>query len=182
MEATRHETRRARFDALWAAHYGAVLGYALRRRREGAHDIAADTFLVAWRRLDEVPRDDPLPWLIGTARNAIANQARGERRRVALMKRLGGLARHVGPDPAEMGGSTELRAAFASLRPAQREVIALASWEQLTHAQIAVVLGCSPGAVAVRLHRARERLRIVLDADRPMPSLRGPIESSGEEP
>lgn len=182
MEATRHGTRRARFDALWAAHYGAVLGYALRRRREGAHDVAADTFLAAWRRLDDVPSDDPLPWLIGTARNAIANQARGERRRVALVKRLGGLARHVGPDPAEMGGGTEARAAFASLRPTEREVIALAAWERLTHTQIAVVLGCSPGAVAVRLHRARERLRDALAANRPMPSLREPIESSREDP
>lgn len=161
------EERRARFDQLWDAHYGMVLGYARRRRPEAADDIVAETFLVAWRRLDEAPVGDSLPWLIATARRVLANQARGDRRRGALLALLGGIARDVGPDPADLGGTAELRDAFAQLRPADREIIALASWERLTHAQIASILGCSTGAVAVRLHRARERLRAVLPASRP---------------
>ena len=56
-------TRDGRFEALFRANYAAVRGYALRRaRREEAQDVVAETFLVAWRRFDEVPVD-ALPWL-----------------------------------------------------------------------------------------------------------------------
>lgn len=154
-----HAQRRLRFHEMWDAHYPRVLGYARRRRPDDAYDVASETFLVAWRRLDQVPVEDPLPWLIGTARRLIANHSRGERRRTALLARLRGLPVEVGPDPSEIAAASGLREAFAQLTPTEREVIALASWEGLTHLQISAVLGCSPAAVAVRLHRARARLK-----------------------
>jgi RNA polymerase sigma-70 factor (ECF subfamily) len=160
------EEQRARFDALWEAHYAPVLAYARRRCRDAAADVAADAFLVAWRRLDDVPAGDPLPWLIGVARRCVANHRRGEKRRGALLRRLGGLAAEVAPDPADLGGSAELREAFAALRPADREILALASWEGLSARGIAAVLQCREGTAAVRLHRARARLREALEADR----------------
>ena len=62
-----------------------MLGYALRRtdNTDDAADVLAETFLVAWRRPDEIP---PGPqarlWLYGTARRVLANQRRAERRRL----------------------------------------------------------------------------------------------------
>lgn len=54
-----------RFTALYAEHYAAVLRYAARRvGAEAARDIAAETFMTAWRRLGHVPPAQPLPWLM----------------------------------------------------------------------------------------------------------------------
>ena len=78
-----------RFRALFAAHRSAVLAYARRRvDPDAAADVVAETFLVAWRRLDAVP-DDALPWLYGVARKVVGNQRRAQRRSQALVERLG---------------------------------------------------------------------------------------------
>src|SRR5690242_7696704 len=78
-----------RHDALFAAHHDAVWRYAVRRVGEaGAEDVVAETFLVAWRRLDAVPAHE-LPWLLGVARKVIANQRRAQRRRANLTERIG---------------------------------------------------------------------------------------------
>ncbi len=80
--------RRERFDALFSEHCADVRGYALRRASpSSAQDVVAETFAVAWRRLDEVP-EDPLPWLLGVARRVLANPFRSEARRAALLDRL----------------------------------------------------------------------------------------------
>lgn len=155
--------RRARFDALWGAHYAAVVAYARRRHPASARDVAADTFLVAWRRLDEVPASDARPWLLGVARRSLANHLRGERRRRSLIARLAQLPAEAAPDPAEMVGDPGVREAFGRLRLRDREVIALAVWEGLDAAGLGVTLGCSTRAATVRLHRARARLRAVLE-------------------
>ena len=56
---------REAFERLFRAHYWAVRGYVLRRFPSAfAEDVLAETFLIAWRRLESVP-DDALPWLIG---------------------------------------------------------------------------------------------------------------------
>jgi RNA polymerase sigma-70 factor (ECF subfamily) len=56
---------------------------------ERAKDVAAETFLIAWRRLEDVPRE-PAPWLLGVARKVIAGQLRTDARRDALAARLAG--------------------------------------------------------------------------------------------
>jgi RNA polymerase sigma-70 factor (ECF subfamily) len=153
-----------RFDALWRAHHDAVLAYGLRRRPDLARDMVAETFLVAWRRLEEVPAE-PRTWLLAVARRVLANQFRGEGRRRALLGRLGALRVEVAPDPGELAGEPGLRRAFASLAPSDRELIALSLWEELDAAGIAQVLGCSPGAATTRLYRARQRLQSALESD-----------------
>jgi DNA-directed RNA polymerase specialized sigma24 family protein len=75
--------RRERFLRLWHAHYGHVLAYGLRRAPEGAGDLAAEVFTIAWRRIDDVPSHDPLPWLYACARRVLLNERRGRRRRAA---------------------------------------------------------------------------------------------------
>ena len=147
---------RARFEALFEAHYGAVLAYARRRASSdvGA-DVAAATFEVAWRRLDEVP-DEALPWLYGVARRLLANTRRADVRRQRLWSRL----RALGPaEPADVAAEEPgARDALARLRPQDREVLMLVAWEGLNPGAAASSLGISAGAFAVRLHRARQRL------------------------
>src|SRR3954470_19246687 len=83
-----NQRRRERHDALFAAHHDAVWRYAVRRvGAPAADDVVAETFLVAWRRLDAVPAHE-LAWLLGVARKVVSNQQRGERRRARLSLRL----------------------------------------------------------------------------------------------
>jgi RNA polymerase sigma-70 factor, ECF subfamily len=85
------DERRHRFEAIYAAGFGPILGYVLRRTDNGedAADVVAETFLTAWRRLDDVPPGDrAMLWLYGVARRVLANHRRGERRRSDLSDRL----------------------------------------------------------------------------------------------
>jgi RNA polymerase sigma-70 factor (ECF subfamily) len=151
----------ARFDAYFRAHYAEVLAYALRRvgERPRAEDVAAETFAVAWRRLDAVPAE-PLPWLLGIARLVVLNDARSTRRRSRLRARMAGAwIPGPGSDPAEaVSERSAILAALERLSESEREVVRLAAWEGLDARRAAATLGCSRGAYAVRLHRARRRL------------------------
>lgn len=158
-----------RFRALYAAHFAALLGYALRRvpAAEDAADVVAETFLIAWRRCADVPPgDEARLWLYGVARRVLANHLRGEGRRSRLGQRLRTeLADQVTVgDPAdEVVPVRALRSALDRLERADREVLELTTWEQLAPREIAVALGISPEAVRTRLTRARARLREQLD-------------------
>lgn len=157
---------RDRFERLYLDCYPAVHRYALRRTDsvDDVADVIAETFLAAWRRLDDVPDGDAtVLWLYGAARRVLANHRRGESRRSALASRLRGeLA--ISQEEAAADPRTEaVRTAFAALDQADREVLALASWEELTGPQIATVLGCSSTAARLRLYRARKRLARLLD-------------------
>jgi RNA polymerase sigma-70 factor, ECF subfamily len=153
-------TRNDRFESLFREHYAAVRGYALRRApRDMAPDVVAETFLVAWRRLDDVPAD-PLPWLYGVARRVLANARRSADRGLALERRLATAAvpARLG-DPGERVGDTEIvRAALARLSERDRETLMLVAWDGLSSARAARAAGCTRAAFAVRLHRARARL------------------------
>jgi RNA polymerase sigma-70 factor (ECF subfamily) len=153
--------RRARFERLYNAHRPAVLAYALRRsERTVAHDVAAETFLVAWRRLDDVPAD-AAPWLFGVARRVLANERRAQSRRAALTERMRSVPT---PGPVAGAGRSELlAAALARLAEHDREALLLVAWEGLTTAQAARAMGCAAPAMRVRLHRARRRLAGALD-------------------
>jgi len=156
----------ARFAELWRDNYPPVLAYLARRAPDQARDLAADVFTVAWRRLSDVP-EDPLPWLIGVARKVLANDRRAARRRSALRLRLATERAPLADDPAARFDSPDLQQAWRSLSARDRELLALLAWEGLTPAQAALVLGCSEGALAVRLHRARARLARALADPRP---------------
>jgi RNA polymerase sigma factor (sigma-70 family) len=159
------DPRRARFDALYADHYRAVYAYVYRRLALSADvpDVTADVFAVVWRRLDDVPAGDAeLLWLYGVARRCVARARRGYLRRVRLFGRLVEEAGRRADPPSAESRTPEVRVAIERLRARDREVLRLIMWEQLSHAEAAVVLGCSANAVAQRLHTARERLRAEL--------------------
>jgi len=144
--------RRVRFERLFADHATAVSAYARRRVGEvAADDALSEVFVIAWRRLDEIP-DNERAWLYACARNVIAHQRRRAARDVALVERLKESVT-VLPENDEV-----LARAFAELTGRDRELLMLVAWEGLEPAEAAAVLGCSRGALGVRLHRARRRL------------------------
>ena len=162
--ADRGDPEHDRFKAIYAEYYPAVLRYAARRiGAEAARDIAAETFLTAWRRLDHVPAGQPLPWLYATARNCLANELRRRDRRDRLDSRIRTEVLRgqdlAGPEPGErVADRLAVLAALAALRPDDQEALRLIEWEQLDVAAAAQVMGCSAATFRVRLHRARRRL------------------------
>jgi RNA polymerase sigma-70 factor (ECF subfamily) len=159
------DRRLTRFEDLFSCHHDAVLRYVVRRLdiREDAADLVAETFLITWRRLDDVPDDQALPWLYGVARRVLANHRRGETRRHGLAEKLRDdlRATPVQSEPAfEVQHAAEV---FRQLSDADRELLSLVAWEGLGTAQLAAALGCSRSTAAVRLHRARRRLERLLN-------------------
>jgi RNA polymerase sigma factor (sigma-70 family) len=150
--------REARFTEVFTECYGSVLAFARRRLDESlAQDVVAETFLIAWRRFDEL-RTDPLPWLYRIASNVVANQRRADARRDRLDARARLERATTSIDPSQsLTESASLAAAFASLTDQDREVLRLAHWEGLGAAAGGTVLGCAPSTFKVRLHRARRR-------------------------
>ncbi|MEN3540935.1 sigma-70 family RNA polymerase sigma factor [Microbispora sp. ZYX-F-249] len=148
-----------RFTELYDRHYRNVLGYALlRAERQSAEDIASETFLIAWRRLAQVP-EHPLPWLLAVARNLLRKQHRLDMRRLRLTASApeGDVADQVSERQTAID-------ALARLSGADAEALILASWYGLGPAEAAKVVGCSARTFAVRLHRARRRLADILNA------------------
>jgi len=151
--------KRNRFERVFDEHFPAVTAYALRRaRREDAEEAVAETFLIAWRRLEDVPADAK-PWLLGVVRRVLANQRRATGRREALRARAA-FEREV---DAENEARPPVIQALGRLSPKDREVVLLVAWDGLSTREAAVVLGCSIAAVKVRLHRARCRLSAQLE-------------------
>lgn len=146
---------RVRLESLFAEHGATVRAYALRRTdAASADDIVSEVFLVAWRRREDLPEHEPLPWLLACARRLLANQRRSRSRALALRDRLAG-------EPVALPAPSSdrvLARALSRLGEADREVLMLIAWEELPQAQAAKVLGCSRAAVAMRLSRARRRL------------------------
>jgi len=164
------EGRRRRFETLFDSAYEPLLAYARRRVPAEADDVVADVFLVAWRRLDDVPADE-LPWLYGVARKVIHGKRRGARRRGALVRSLELLREPGEAHSADVGPIVR---ALASLREPDREAILLVACEGLGVAEAARAMNCSEVALRVRLHRARRRLRAELDRD----DGRGPLRAA----
>ena len=154
-----------RFRALYTDNVSHVYRYFL-RRVEGdatAQDCTADTFLVAWRRLSEVPEDNrDLPWLYGVARNVLANHSRSRIRSRRLFLRLGFLRNEVPATPegivVRRSEDRQVTEALQRLRPEDQELLRLSVWEGLDNGEIGVLLGCSAHAIAQRRHRATRRL------------------------
>lgn len=128
-----------------------------------AADAVAETFLVVWRRIDEVPDGEAaLPWLYGVAYRVLSHQWRHRARSGRLLEKLRGLAELETPTPdlvlvRRIESQTVIKAA-SRLRPIDQEILRLTLWEELSHAEVASVLGLEPGAVKQRAYRARRNL------------------------
>jgi RNA polymerase sigma factor (sigma-70 family) len=153
-------TAEDRFTRIYEEHYDAVERYVRRRADDAVvRDVVAEVFLVVWRRFDEVP-SDPLPWLYGTARKVLANELRGDRRRTQLVARVAERVSTEIDDHAEdVVGLVSMAAALDRLSEPDQEALRLVAWEGLNLREAARAAGCSITAFAMRLSRARSRLR-----------------------
>lgn len=170
----------ARFTALYDAHQPRVHAYVVSRVGvQAAEEITSEAFCVAWRRIRDMP-DEPLPWLFGIARNLLLETYRRRTREGDLDRELRTWA--AGQHTADVADAVAERAgmlrALASLPDADRELLTLVAWHELSPAEAAKVLGCSKAAFYVRLHRARRRLEraVAAQARTPEPAApaRGP--------
>ena len=161
------EAAKLQFTAIHDACRTRVWAYLVAQAgRQIADDVVSETFVVAWRRLDDLP-DPPLPWLLGVARNLLRDNYRAQARREALAAELRSWA-----DPAhhasDVGDSVAEKlavlGALAALSPGDRELLVLAAWQGLSMREAAQVVGSTPAAMRVRLHRARKRLSRALGA------------------
>ena len=159
------------FRKIYEAYYRAILAYALRRSDQpaDAYDVLAETFLIAWRRFDDVPDGEhTLPWLYAVAHRVISNSERARRRAERLTSRLLEQPRPVADLERQVGQRREHRELVAALRrldTMDQELIRLAAWEGLSASEMADVLRCSLNAATLRLHRARQRLADELEKE-----------------
>jgi RNA polymerase sigma factor (sigma-70 family) len=154
--------RAAKFEVVYSAHLREIALYVARRvGPDDVEDVVAKVFMVAWRRLEQLPAppEDRL-WLFGVARRCVANHVRSAVRGTRLQTKLAredAAARTV-------SSSADPRidlvvAAMEKLKALDREALRLVLWDELTQAQAAVVLGCSENAFEIRYRRARKSVR-----------------------
>jgi RNA polymerase sigma-70 factor (ECF subfamily) len=158
--------RAARFTPLYEATYADLLRFAQRRvHPTHAEDVVAEAFLVAWRRLDDLPsrRDDARAWLFGIVRGVILNTHRGTERQQALAVKLADVPTSVPADADLVARQIDLSRAWQQLSEMHQEALSLAVLDGLNAPQAAAVLGVSAVAFRLRLSRARRALRLHLD-------------------
>jgi RNA polymerase sigma-70 factor (ECF subfamily) len=158
-----------RFDALYRTTRRDVLAFLTRRSGDPdrAADLLAETYLVAWRKLREVPDGQPgRLWLFGVARNLLLKERGRRRSDNVLVERLASeLHTAIAPCTGlEDHRSGPLAAAIAQLAQKEREILLLTAWEDLAPREIAIVTGSSANVVRVRLARARSKLRRELES------------------
>lgn len=156
-----------RFRSAYTATYSDLLRFVSRRVHPShAEDVVADAFLVAWRRIADLPQelDHQRAWIFGIARHIMLNQYRTDRRRDALAVRI---AQHqppsAGVDPEVVALRLDLARVWSRLPATDQEAIALTVWDGLDGPAAARVLGISAVAYRLRLSRARRTLRRLLD-------------------
>src|SRR5690242_11696635 len=136
-----------RFSQTYEACYGRVHAYAARRLGPAmADDVAAETFMVAWRRIGDMP-EEPLPWLYGVARNVVLRHRASDARQDAARSALGAEPR---PPEADEADDEALWQAWQQLGARDREVLALIAWEELSVREAAQALDCQPAVFSVR--------------------------------
>ena len=164
-----------RFEALYRSTYRDLVTYCRRRvPNHAVDDVVAATYVVAWRRLDDVlAAKHPPAWLYGVAYKVIGNQRRSRNRLAALRSKLLSQPPDPQPGPAALveldEDVTRAMDALGRLPPDDQEIIRLATFEGLQYDEIAVALDKSTGAVRSQLFRARQRLRAEFERS-PRPS------------
>ncbi|MET9630403.1 RNA polymerase sigma factor [Lentzea sp. NPDC006480] len=159
------EPRRTGFEAVAQELIEPLRRYLARRTDPAtAEDVLSETLLVAWRRRAEMPTE-PLAWAYAVARNCLANAERARRRQDRLLVRIWQVARPPEYAPARDDPDPALARAFSRLSAVDAELVRLWAWEELGPAEIAQVVGLSANAVSIRLHRARKKMKSVLDEE-----------------
>lgn len=155
------------FRDMYADCYPRVLAYATSLvGRQTGEDIASETFMVAWKRWREVSTA-PLPWLLGVARNLTRELRRRDARQYELAVAEGRrVATEVESEDiaGDVAERTSVLRALAGLTDADRELLTLVAWQGLSPKEAARVLNCTTATLSVRLHRARRRFELAVEA------------------
>jgi RNA polymerase sigma-70 factor (ECF subfamily) len=162
------------FDEIVRRYQGRVyaVAYRLMGNREDALDVAQESFLKAFRKIDSwQPTGGFLPWLLRLTSNQAIDHIRRRKRRQhePLDEAFPGQgdegsaiqpARHVTEEEVRAREiDRRVRDALHVLSPTQRTVFMLRHYEGLQLADIAEQLGCTVGSVKVHLFRALKKLR-----------------------
>lgn len=165
------------FSALYDQTARDLLAYLLRRAAsaEDAADCLAETFLIAWRKRDQIPADPThaKPWLFGVARNVLHREREFDHKASRIVAEL---ARELSQTQRSQAHDTPMTRALALLSPIDREIIEMIAWDQLTPREVAAILGLSPNVVRIRAHRARLKLRGHMQEDLQTPDTGRAIE------
>ncbi len=162
---------RQAYAQLVGRHQDGVFAFLWRMglRRAVIEELAQETFIRAWTHLGDFQpsRSAFSTWLFAIARNLALNEIdrAGNRREVASDDHAEAPDGADAP-PAALERKREqvrVHAALSRLEPAQRSVLALSYLSELSLAEVAAIEGISVGAAKVRLHRARQALRLVLE-------------------
>lgn len=156
------------FDVLYRESRDDVFAYAMGLLRDvhAAEDVTALAFERAFRRRRRFDprRGSGRAWVFGIARNAALDELRRRKRRAQLAADPEDTsATPIGDDAERALRRESLRQALAELGTRDRELIALRFFGDLSHEEIAAVLGISPSNAGTRLHRAIEKLRRACD-------------------
>jgi RNA polymerase sigma-70 factor (ECF subfamily) len=156
------------FGAIFDRHGSTLLRFLARRVDPAeAEDLLGEVFRIAFERRSAFERDraSARPWLYGIAANVVAKHHRSEARRFRAMARVPA-GRPLDEDPAERAVAaadagarwTRVMDAIGALPEAERQVLLLFAWEELSYEEIALALGVPMGTVRSRLSRGRARL------------------------
>jgi RNA polymerase sigma-70 factor (ECF subfamily) len=160
------------FDAAYARYAPRLLRFLLRLcdGRASAEDVLQDAWLKLATRAGELAPDTDLgAWLFTVARNGWRSRVRGERRVAPLERDEEPEALQPTPETRASAASSvqALERALRTLAPADREILLLVGVEELSHAAAGAVLGVNDVVFRQRLHRARSRLKTVLERAAP---------------
>ncbi|MCK6531381.1 MAG: RNA polymerase sigma factor [Polyangiaceae bacterium] len=154
---------RAAFEALYQRSSPKLFGYLLRltRNRERAEDLLQVTYAKVHRARGSYLRGAPvLPWFIAIARRSFLDERRSAKVRTEDLSADGTL-----PEPKRESDdlSTDvaeaLESALDSLPEAYREAILLTKITGLSLAEASEILGATPTALKLRVHRGYLQLR-----------------------
>lgn len=154
--------RELAFERVWRDEMPRIFLYAARHvGAADAHDVAAETFTVAWRRCDDIS-DPPFPWLLGVARHVVSNHVRTLQRGRRLQDRVRLLTAVTGQSSPHLDFAERLEALqrLAALSEKEREALLLTAWDGLSAEEAARLLGVSPAAVRKRISRARAAIDV----------------------
>lgn len=154
--------REESFAEFYRQHYRLILTVAQQRLNGLTHaeDVTAEVFRIAWQHHED-GKPLSLKWAYSVLRNLMGNEYRRVRREDAFVESMGPLLTTSGIEP-EIDDALVIRAAIRDLPVADRELISMAYWEDLTNGEIASIIGVRSGTVRVRLHRARKKLETIL--------------------
>ncbi|MFS8099402.1 RNA polymerase sigma factor [Lentzea alba] len=160
------------FGVLFERHAQAVFAYCLRRTGVWAvaEDLVSVVFMETWRKRASITLEGSqewtlLPWLYGVALGVTRNHHRSRSRYEAALGKVPQPAAdddHAEDVARRVDAEIRTRAAIAELAKlpdSDREVLEMSAWSDLSHAQIAQVLGIPIGTVKSRLARAQRTLR-----------------------